>query len=144
MPVLLKPATRAALLLAGLGLLSALPRTLPAAPAQASPPKRVTLAEFDRLRAQTNHVVLDVRTPREFAAGHVPGAVNLDWNSRNFSTQAGGLDKSRTYLVYCASGNRSARAVGQLRSLGFTNVIEYPGAWREWSASGKPVATQAR
>jgi phage shock protein E len=107
-------------------------------------PKRVNIEEFDRLRSRTNHVVLDVRTPREFAAGHVPEAVNLDWNSGAFSDQAGKLDKSRIYLVHCATGNRSARAVAQMRGSGFTNVIEFPGGWREWATSGKPTATQAR
>jgi len=127
-----------------MGLVAAMVSSAAEKPVPPALPKRVDLAEFDRLRTQTNHVVLDVRTPREFKAGHVPGAVNLDWYSDDFSRRAGQLDKSQTYLVYCASGNRSARAVARLRALGLTNAIEYPGAWREWSASGKPVETQVR
>ena len=102
-------------------------------------PKTISLAEFDRLRAETNHVVLDVRTKREFAAGHVPGAVNIDWSAGDFADKVGALDRQKTYLVHCATGFRSARAVGKMRRLGFQNLADFSGGWSEWSRSGKPV-----
>lgn len=100
-------------------------------------PKKIGLADFERLRGNTNHVVLDVRTPNEFAAGHVPGAVHLEWTSRDFERNLSRLDKDKTYLVYCASGFRSARAVGKMRQMGFKDLYDYTGGWSEWRKSGK-------
>ncbi len=106
----------------------------------ASPvPAVLDLAEFDRLRSQTNCLVVDVRTPGEFASGHVPGALNIDWNSTDFEAKAGQLDKGRTLLVYCASGNRSARAIKHLRELGYYNLGEFKGGWNVWKRARKPV-----
>jgi rhodanese-related sulfurtransferase len=102
-------------------------------------PPTITLAEFDRMRTQTNCVVLDVRTTREFAAGHVPGAVHVDWSSGDFTDKIGALDKQKTYLVHCASGFRSARAVGKMHRLGFKDLYDFSGGWNEWSRAGKPV-----
>src|SRR5437868_12048214 len=72
--------------------------------------KNISVEEFDKLRADKNNVVLDVRTKKEFDAGHIPGAVNLDWNGPDFAKKAAELDKSKTYLVHCAAGVRSAKA----------------------------------
>jgi phage shock protein E len=102
-------------------------------------PPTITLAEFERLRTQSNCVVLDVRTKREFTAGHVPGALNVDWNAGDFTEKIGALDKQKTYLVHCASGFRSARAVGKMRRLGFKDLYDFAGGWNEWSRAGKPV-----
>ncbi len=125
------------------GLLAALlaPRLFAAQgqePAGTRPPT-IDLAEFERLRAQTNSVVLDVRTTREFAAGHVPGAVHIDWNSGDFAEKVGALDKQKTYLVHCASGFRSARAVGKMHRMGFASLYDFSGGWNEWSRAGKPA-----
>lgn len=67
-------------------------------------------------------VVLDVRTPAEFAGGHLPGAVNLDIQERDFLTRLGGLDRGKSYLVYCRSGNRSTKAVQAMEQMEFPGV----------------------
>lgn len=67
-------------------------------------------------------VVLDVRTPAEFAGGHLPGAVNLDIQARDFLTRLEGLDRGKSYLVYCRSGNRSAKAVQAMEQMEFPRV----------------------
>jgi rhodanese-related sulfurtransferase len=64
--------------------------------------------------------VVDVRTPSEYAAGHIAGAINVDVESGAFSDAIAGLDKSKTYLVYCHSGRRSGIASEQMRAAGFT------------------------
>src|SRR6266513_411645 len=64
--------------------------------------KIIGVEEFDKLRANKTNVVLDVRTTREFKAGHIPGALNIDVNSPDFDQKVGGLDKNKTYLVHCA------------------------------------------
>ncbi len=127
------------LVLAGAGVVLLAPRVLSAPSPESDPdrPRTIGLEEFNRLRGQPNCVVLDVRTKREFTAGHVPGAVNIDWSSWNFTEKVQALDKQKTYLVHCASGFRSARAVGKMRRLGFKDLCDFSGGWNEWSRAGK-------
>ena len=95
---------------------------------------------FDKSRlANTNAVVLDVRTPEEFAKGHLKGAVLLDFKSPDFAAKLGVLDKSKTYLVHCAVGGRSAKACEQMHELGFLRVANLEGGIKAWEAAGKPV-----
>lgn len=77
----------------------------------------------------TNFVVLDVRTPGEFAPRRVKGALNLNFHAADFATQLAALDRTTTFLVYCASGNRSGQAVNQMRSLGFMEVYNLTGGF---------------
>jgi phage shock protein E len=70
----------------------------------------------------TGFVVLDVRTPAEFADGHLPGAVNLDIRAHDFLTRLGELDRGKSYLVYCRSGNRSTKAVQTMEQMEFPRV----------------------
>src|SRR5438128_12007147 len=99
----------------------------------------INVEQFDKLRANTNTIVLDVRTPEEYSAGHIRGAKNIDINSPDFEKQIGQLDKSKTYLVHCAAGSRSARACRKLSKLNFTNCYNLLGGMRAWEKAGKPV-----
>lgn len=63
-------------------------------------------------------VVVDVRTPAEFDGGHLDGAVNIDLQSAEFETTVAELDPEDEYVVYCASGNRSAQAVAAMEDAG--------------------------
>jgi len=69
------------------------------------------------------NVLLDVRSPEEFAEGHIPDAVNLDVNGENFEKEISELDPSKTYYVYCHSGTRSTRACSELQEKGLKNLI---------------------
>ncbi len=116
--------------------------TLPSAPpppAAVPEVKRVNVEEGDKLRTRPNTVVLDVRSKAEFEKGHLPGAVNIDINSTRFAEDIGGLDKSKTYLVNCALGMRSARACKRMSTLGFTNLVDLAPGFDGWKKSGKPV-----
>ena len=86
------------------------------------------------------NVILDVRTPAEFAAGHIPGAINLDVTASDFQAKAALLDRSKVYLVHCASGVRSARACDKLSHLDFPNLYNLPGGFHAWAKAGKTVA----
>ena len=101
--------------------------------------KNIGVDQFDKLRQQTNAVVLDVRTPKEFAAGHLAGAVNIDWNADDFGKKVAALDKSKTYLVHCAVGGRSAKASDKMTAIQFTNVYNLEGGMKAWEKAGKPV-----
>ncbi|WP_205791418.1 rhodanese-like domain-containing protein [Microbacterium sulfonylureivorans] len=59
-------------------------------------------------------VVVDVRTPAEYAAGHLEGAVNIDYQSPSFASEVSELDSDADYVVYCQSGNRSAQAASAM------------------------------
>ncbi|WP_216387177.1 rhodanese-like domain-containing protein [Arcanobacterium phocae] len=69
-----------------------------------------------------NPMIIDVRTPEEYATGHVTGAVNFDVSDAEFQNQVKDLDKSAAYVLYCRSGNRAEGAKGYLESIGFTDV----------------------
>ena len=102
--------------------------------------KNLSIVEFAAMAADQGNVILDVRTAREFAAGHIPGAVNLDVMAADFESKASVLDKSKTYLVHCASGVRSVRACEKLGRLDFPKLYNLPGGFRAWQKAGKPVA----
>jgi len=99
---------------------------------------KLTVEEFDKKRKEKDTVVLDVRTPEEFKAGHVPGAVNLDIADENFDKKVEKLDKDKTYIVHCARGGRSARAAAKMKS-NFANLYDFSGGMTAWQKAGKPV-----
>lgn len=96
-------------------------------------------AEFASAVAQPGTVVVDVRTPGEYAAGHVDGAVNIDVESADFDTQIAALPKDSTYAVYCHSGRRSALASDQMAAAGFTSVVNLQGGMADLQAAGVPI-----
>ena len=83
--------------------------------------------------------LIDVRTPEEFAAGHLPNAINININDATFETKMSSLDKSKPVLVYCKSGGRSGRACGIVKELGFTNITDLDGGITSWKANDKPI-----
>lgn len=100
----------------------------------------VTLAQAaERLEATEGLVVLDVRTPEEFAEGHVPGAVNVDFYADDFEDRVAELDRDAPYLVYCSQGGRSGSAGGLLQELGFADVADMTDGFPAWASAGYPV-----
>jgi phage shock protein E len=71
--------------------------------------------------------VVDVRTPEEYAAGHLPGARNIDVTASDFEQQIDGLARDDSYVVYCRTGNRSAAAVETMLEAGFDDVVNGGG-----------------
>ena len=69
-------------------------------------------------------VIIDVRTPEEFAAGHLDGAVLIDIKHPSFDAEITKLDATASYIVYCRSGNRSAQAVDRMRAIGIENITD--------------------
>lgn len=74
------------------------------------------------LNAFSKEIFLDVRTPEEFSQGHIPGAININVLSPDFSTQVSKLNRSDTYKVYCRMGSRATRAVMIMQNLDFKNL----------------------
>lgn len=86
-------------------------------------------------------VILDVRSPEEFAEGHLPGARLLDFNAGDFQAELPTLDPNGVYLLYCRSGNRSGQAAQLMGEAGFTEVYD-AGALADWAAAGGEVVTE--
>lgn len=92
-------------------------------------------------QSDTTALLLDVRQPSEFAEGHLPQAVNLDWLNREaFAIGMKRLDMSRTYYVYCRSGRRSHEAAVCLLQAGY-RVVDMKGGILLWKEQGLPVVT---
>ena len=83
--------------------------------------------------------LVDVRTPQEFAAGHLAGSQNINWNAPDFEQNIEKLDEKRPVLVYCAVGGRSGKAAIRLAQLGFGEVYDLAGGFNAWKAAGKKV-----
>ncbi|TLP82211.1 rhodanese-like domain-containing protein [Maribacter sp. ACAM166] len=77
----------------------------------------------------SKEILLDVRTPNEYAEGHIDGAVNIDWFSNNFNAQVASMDKTKTIYVYCKKGGRSLKSQIRLDQLGFLHVINLDGGY---------------
>ena len=88
-------------------------------------------------QAQTAGVtVIDVRTPDEFAAGHIEGAINIDVEGDSFYDGIDALDKTKTYAVYCHSGRRSGIAASEMADAGFTSIYNLDGGIIAWGNAG--------
>jgi phage shock protein E len=100
----------------------------------------VNPAEAQKLIAEKKVVVLDVRTPKEFAAGHIAGATNINFRSADFAKAIAGLDTNQTYLVHCAVGGRSTQALPVFEQLQFQSIYHLDGGLKAWEKAGLPVA----
>lgn len=94
--------------------------------------QNLTPAEFAAGLRQPGAVLLDVRRPDEFAAGHLPGAVNIDVTAPDFGQRVAALDQTQPTYVYCRSGARSAKAADHLTKAGFTTVTNMLGGVLDW------------
>ncbi len=93
-----------------------------------------------------NFVILDVRTPEEFAEGHIENAINIDYYmdersnyTKNFRDEIGKLDRDKKYLVYCLADIRSSVTIDMMRHLGFQEVYDMSGGIVQWKAEELPV-----
>ncbi len=111
-----------------------------AATASVTAPKNISVEDADKLlKSDPQVVVLDVRTPDEFKTGHIPGAKNLDFFGDDFAKQIAALDKSKTYLVHCAAGGRSAQACKVIEKEQLPSVYHLNEGFKAWEKAGKPV-----
>ena len=93
---------------------------------------------YGLIKADSNIAILDVRTAKEFADGHVAGAVNIDVNQADFAQKIDELDRSKTYIVYCRSGRRSRKAVGIMATKGFKKLYNVSDGFVGWNKNGLP------
>ncbi len=90
--------------------------------------RQITMAEAVTMMAEEEaYTILDVRRADEYAAGHIPGAINISNESIGTADIPELPDKDRLILVYCRSGRRSKEASKKLADLGYTNIVEFGG-----------------
>ena len=99
----------------------------------------VNTTQATHLMNREDALVVDVREPNEFAAGHVLGAKNLPLARLSASGAELAKKKERPVIVYCDGGERSAKALAQLKKLGFTRVANLSGGLGAWQQAGLPV-----
>jgi rhodanese-related sulfurtransferase len=101
----------------------------------------MNVSEFSKKITESGVVILDVRTPGEFAEGYIEGAQNIDFQSGNFENEIAALDKNVTYAVYCRSGNRSGQAAKIMHDAGFHDVYNLDGGVIDWTSEGMLLVT---
>jgi len=93
-------------------------------------------ALIEKHKGNSNFVIVDVRTPQEFKVGHIEDSALIDYYSKNYLKELNALDKNKTYLIYCRSGNRSLRTLGMIKEMGFKKVYNIDRGLIGWHAGG--------
>ncbi|MBN2868247.1 MAG: rhodanese-like domain-containing protein [Flavobacteriaceae bacterium] len=83
--------------------------------------------------------LIDVRTPKEYNAGHIATAQNINFLSPTFEQDILKLDKNKPVLVYCQMGGRSAKCAEKMKALGFTKLLDYKGGYSKWKSLELPI-----
>lgn len=96
-------------------------------------------AELIEVVGEPETVIIDVRTPVEYAEGHVAGALNIDIASPTFNDEIAALPTDQTYVVYCRSGNRSAQAATIMADAGFSDVYNVDAGLATLASAGVPL-----
>jgi len=94
---------------------------------------------IEKHKGDSDFVILDIRTPGEYQSGHLKNAVMVDYYSKSFADEIGRLDKEKSYLVYCRSGNRSARAMDLFKKLQFQKIYHLSSGINSWNSDGLPL-----
>jgi len=101
----------------------------------------LNVKEFKKQIKKEKVIILDVRTPQEFADGHIKNAINADWkNPEEFQMKISQLPKAEAVYVYCRTGARSEKASASLQANGFTHVAGLDGGMEAWKKAGKRVS----
>jgi thioredoxin len=90
----------------------------------------------EKINATPKPQILDVRTPEEYATGHIENSDNVNWNSESFVLRTDKYDKTKPVFVYCKIGGRSIKAANKLAELGFTTIYNLDGGMLKWEAAG--------
>ena len=110
-----------------------------------TPPTAADVADVDPEAAaklvaeKSGLVILDVRTPEEFAEGHLPGAINIDFKGTDFAEKVGALDPDAAYLMHCRSGSRSKASLPVFKDLNFSELYHLNTGYLGWTEAGHPV-----
>ena len=99
----------------------------------------ITTADFKSLNSVEDIQLIDVRTIEEYNSGYIDGALNIDFYKFSFIDSINVLDKSKTTVVYCKSGNRSSKSALMMKSLGFKNVYNLKEGMNGWLSNRNEI-----
>ena len=99
----------------------------------------LNVSEFSQKITEPDVIILDVRTPEEFASGHIEGALNIDFNGGDFANEITRLNPSENYAIYCRSGSRSGQAASIMHKAGVHEVSNLNGGVIDWTNAGLPL-----
>ena len=102
-------------------------------------PISISPTEFKNKIDNGEYVLVDIRTPEEYQAGHIKGAINLDYYAPDFKEKVSQLDRNKKYLYYCRSGHRSGQAQVLAKTFSFPEVYELQGGINAWKEAGYKV-----
>lgn len=94
---------------------------------------KVNVSQFSEGLSQPDVQLIDVRTPEEYAEGHIENSTLIDFNSDDFKEQIKDLDPDKPVYLYCRSGNRSGKASKIMKELGFKEIVDLDGGYSAWS-----------
>jgi len=94
---------------------------------------------IDKHNGDSNFAILDIRTPGEFQSGHLQSAILIDFYSQTFVDRLRQLDKGKNFLIYCRTGNRSARSLEIFKKLKFQKIYHMANGISTWYSEGFPV-----
>ncbi len=97
----------------------------------------ITVEEMDSLVQLGEVQLVDVRTPNEYAEGHIESAINIDFRDEDFEKLISQVDKSKPVAVYCGRGGRSGKCSSYMKKAGFTKIYDLDGGITEWKFKGK-------
>jgi rhodanese-related sulfurtransferase len=105
--------------------------------------QKLTADAFEKKLSSTSaKIILDVRTPEEYADGHLANSTLVNFYDSDFKQQINKLDKSKSVFVYCKGGVRSAKAAQALTEAGFKEVYDLQGGYDSWAGAKKPTTRQ--
>jgi len=102
---------------------------------------QVDVATFDKLVKEGKVTLVDTRTAKEYASGHIEGAVNVDWKNRHFADNILKITDEKPVAIYCRSGNRATRAMYAMSAIGFKEVYNLEHGIKSWKAAKMPLKT---
>ncbi len=94
---------------------------------------------IEKHKGDEDFAILDIRTAGEFQSGHLAKSILIDFYSKNFADQLSRLDKEKTFLIYCRSGNRSTKSIELFKKLKFKKVYHMASGIRVWKDEGFSV-----
>ena len=94
---------------------------------------------IDKHNGDDEFAILDIRTPGEFQSGHLAKSIPIDFYSQTFADQLNRLDKTKTYLVYCRTGNRSTKSLELFKKLKYQKVYHMASGISAWKSEGFTV-----
>ena len=100
---------------------------------------RQASALIEMHKGDPDFVILDIRTPGEYQSGHIENSIMIDFYSKTFAEEVNRLDKGKTYLVHCRSGNRSTRAMALFAKLQFQKIYHLSSGINGWNSEGLPL-----